>query len=102
MQTEVIAAIITASSAIVVAIISGLNIHSRKRSEKMEQIRAKEFRLGMEMQAAGIELSDVIAIAVTGGHTNGNVEAARQKASKAKHEYYAFINSIAAEALSMH
>lgn len=100
MTTEIIVSIITAISAIIVSIISGINIRNRKHDEKIQQLRTTEFRLGMDMQAASIELSDVIAIAVTGGHTNGNVEAARQKAKAAKSAYYAFINSVAAEALT--
>ena len=100
MPTEIIVSIISAISAIIVAIIAGKLAKQRKQDEKNSYLRAKEQRLGMEMQAACIELTDVIAIAVTGGHTNGNVEAARKKAEKAKTDYYAFINSIAADTLA--
>lgn len=99
-MTEIIVSSISAIAAIVVAIISGINIKQRRQEDKLAQQRATEVRLGMDMQAACIELSDVIAIAVTGGHTNGNVEAARQKAQSAKNAYYNFINSIAADTLA--
>lgn len=98
--TSVIVSIITAISAIIVSVIGAINIRSRKQAEHMASLRSQEFRLGMDMQAASIELSDVIAIAVTGGHTNGNVEAARQKAQEAKSKYYAFIKTIAADTLA--
>lgn len=99
---EIVVSSISAVSAIVVAIISGINIKQRRKEDKLAQQRATEARLGMDMQAACIELSDVIAIAVTGGHTNGNVEEARKKAQAAKNAYYAFINSVAADTLAHH
>ena len=100
MESQVIVSIISALSAIVVAIVSTINMRSRKREEKKALLRTQEFRLGMDMQAASIELSDVIAIAVTGGHTNGNVEEARKKAQEAKSKYYAFLKDVAAEAVT--
>ena len=98
-MTEIIVSIITSIAAIVVAAIGAKNITDSKRQKKFELQRATERRLAMDMVASNIELCDVIAIAVTGGHTNGNVEAARKKAMQAKTAYYAFINKIAAEAL---
>lgn len=100
--TSIIVAIISAISAIIVSIIGGFNIHNRKSDEKLQKLRTTEFRLGMDMQAASIELADVIAIAVTGGHTNGNVEEARNKAREAKAKYYAFLKDVAAEAVTTH
>ena len=100
MDIQIIVAIISALSAIVVSIVSTINMRSRKREEKKALLRTQEFRLGMDMQAASIELADVIAIAVTGGHTNGNVEAARDKAAQAKSKYYAFIKDVAAQAVT--
>lgn len=102
METEIIVSIITSISAIIVAVIGAVNIRLHHQEEKKAEQRAIEARLGMEMQVAAIELSDVIAIAVTGGHTNGNVEAARKKAKDAKKAYYDFINSIAVDALTRH
>lgn len=99
-MTQIIGSIITSIAAIIVAVIGAINIRSRKKDEKLERLRATETRLAMDMQAACIELSDVIAIAVTGGHTNGNVEAARKKAHDAKMAYYSFINTVAAETIA--
>ena len=100
--TQIIVSAITSISAIVVAIIGAININQRKKDERLANQRATEARLGMDMQAASIELSDVIAIAVTGGHTNGNVEEARNKAKKAKKAYYDFINTVAVDTLTNH
>lgn len=97
---DIIVSCISALSAIVVAVIGSVSLKRRKKDEKLADQRSKEFRLGMDMQAACIELSDVIAIAVTGGHTNGNVEEARRKAQEAKRKYYDFINFVAAETLA--
>ena len=46
------------------------------------------------------ELCDVIALAVTGGHTNGNVEAAQKKVRTAKEAYEQFLRDTAAHAVS--
>ena len=102
MASDIIVSVISAASAIIVAIISGITIKHRKQDEKLLQQRAIEARLGMDMMAACIGLSDVIAIAVSGGHTNGNVEEARKKAQDAKNAYYTFINSVAVDALVHH
>ena len=107
MAVQIISAILASITAIIVAVIEGTNIKSKKKRERLEKQReqlekqrATEARLAMDMQAASLELSDVIAIAVTGGHTNGNVEAARKKAHDAKIAYYNFINTVAAESLA--
>lgn len=100
--TQIIVSCITSTAAVIVAVIGAININQRKEEEKRADQRATIARLGMEMQAASIELSDVIAIAVTGGHTNGNVEEARAKARKAKRAYYDYINSIAVDTLHHH
>ena len=100
MASDIVVSIITSISAIIVAVIGAVNIRLHQRDAKRADQRATEARLGMEMQVAAVELSDVIAIAVTGGHTNGNVEAARRKALEAKRAYYDYINSIAIDTLT--
>ena len=42
----------------------------------------------------------MIALAVTGGHTNGNVEAAQKKVRTAKEAYEQFLRDTAAHAVS--
>lgn len=96
----IIAEIIAGIATVVAAVVGGMTLRWHKKEEKLAKQRAMETKLAMDMQVANIELSDVIAIAVTGGHTNGNVEAARKKAHDAKVAYYAFINSVAADTLS--
>lgn len=96
---QVITAIISAISLIVVAAIGRKSDKNQKSSEayreervKLEEIRAKENYLEMKVQIAALDLAYVTSLAVTGGHTNGNVEAAQEKAIAAKGEYYDFIN----------
>lgn len=75
---------------------------TQKEQERIEHnavIRARESRLSMDMMSANSELCDVIAIAVSGGRTNGNVEAARQKAQAARDAYNTFLREISAETL---
>ena len=51
----------------------------------------------MDLMEATSELSDVIAIAVSGGHVNGNVEEARERAKKAREAYRNFVRDQAAK-----
>lgn len=64
---------------------------ARAKAEARAQTREKESRLSMDLMEATSELSDVIAIAVSGGHVNGNVEAAREKAKRARDAYQTFV-----------
>lgn len=80
---------------VVVAIIETRNTRQRKKSEERMALRERENRLGMELMCSTSQLSDVISIAVTGGHTNGNVEEAQQRARKAREAYDDFLRDIA-------
>lgn len=80
---------------IVVAYIETNNRKQRKKSEERAAIRERESRLGMELMVSTSQLSDVISIAVTGGHTNGNVEEAQTRARKAREAYDDFLRDIA-------
>ena len=102
MDVQIIVTLITGLSAVAVAVIGAIDIKHKKDAEKRAQMREKEFRLSMDCQMAALDLSDVIAIAVTGGHTNGNVEEARQKAKNAKEAYSAFLKSVATDNLLHH
>lgn len=91
----VIAAIISAIAAIIVA---RLNRSAKEQDEKINQHnewRVKEAILQGQMIAAICELDDVTAIAVQGGHTNGNMVAAREKVKAAKAEYDIFMQKVA-------
>lgn len=69
---------------------------ARAKAEARAKTRETESRLSMDLMEATSELSDVIAIAVSGGHVNGNVEAAREKAKEAREAYRAFVRDQAA------
>lgn len=96
--------IISALSLIVVAIIGKeqrveheKTEAAREREEERAKVRETESRLSMDLMEATSELSDVIAIAVSGGHVNGNVEAARERAKVARENYHDFIHTQAAK-----
>lgn len=104
MMIQIVTAIISAVSLVAVAVIGKRSDKNQKNAEayrteraKMEEIRAKENYLEMKVQIATLDLAYVTSLAVTGGHTNGNVEEAQTKAKKAKEEYYEFINKTYSE-----
>ena len=103
----IIVEIISAVTIIFVALIETDNIRRRKKDEarqKTEEIRRarreKESRLSMELMSASVDLAYVTSLAVTGGHTNGNVEAAQKKAEAAQEAYEDFIKDEAAHAVA--
>lgn len=92
------AEIISAIAAIVVAVIEWRASQDRKILKKAQaeaeiraQQREKESRLSMQMMDATLQLSVVTANALTGGHNNGNVEAARKAAEDASRAYKQFL-----------
>lgn len=96
----VLCAIISAVSAYVVARAGTKVQKEKKKEEETAARREKESRLSMEMIFSTLELSYVTSLAVTGGHINGNVEAAQQKADKAREAYEAFLRDEAARAVA--
>lgn len=96
----VIVEIISAVAIILVAIIETGNIRRRKTEEIRRTRREKESRLSMELMSASVDLAYVTSLAVTGGHTNGNVEAAQKKAEAAQEAYEDFIKDEAAHAVA--
>lgn len=89
-------AIIAAVSAVVVAIVEGRASKDRKRTERRAEVRERESRLSMEMMSATCALSLVAAKKLTGQHTNGDVEAAMEKAREAQAQYVDFLRDTAA------
>ena len=75
-----------------------------KQAQEEEKLRAiqreKENRLSMQMLDATMQLSIVTANALTGGHNNGNVEAAKKAAEDASRAYKAFLMDTAAHNIS--
>ena len=96
--------IIPAVATVIVAIIEAIAAVDRKKTkksrteaEKQEALRTEEARLSMKMMSATLQLSVVTANALTGGHNNGNVEAARLAAETAQAEYEAFLQKVTAQ-----
>lgn len=96
----IVCALEGAVAAIIVAIIETSSRRRHKREEQRAKRRELESRLSMELQCATLELSYVTSLAVTGGHTNGNVEAAQKRAMEAKRAYEDFIRDEAAHAVA--
>lgn len=69
---------------------------ARAKAEARAKTREEESRLSMDLMEATSELSDVIAIAVSGGKVNGNVEDARETARIARQNYHDFLRKQAA------
>lgn len=97
---EVICTAISAGALVLVAIIETENKRRNKKEEKRRECRETESRLSMKLMSACVDLAYVTSLAVTGGHTNGNVEAAQEKAIKAQEEYEDFIEAEAAHAIA--
>lgn len=97
---DTIISLINACALIAVAVIETKASKNRKRSEERAKRRETESRLSMELMSASVELSYVTSLAVTGGHTNGNVEAAQKKALAAQDSYEAFLRDEAAHAVA--
>lgn len=97
---SIVCAVIAAFAAIMVAVIETKNSKQRKRTEERAKVREKESRLSMQMMSAAIDLGYVTSLAVTGGHTNGNVEAAQKKAQAAQKEYEDFLRDTAAHIIA--
>ena len=104
MFVSILNIIMTSATAIIVSYIGYMSTKQKKSEEayrkhhaEVEKRNASEKFLQMQMINANLELSDVIAIAVTGGHTNGNVEEAQKKAAEPKKAYYKLINREYAE-----
>ena len=96
MALEIISIVLSSLTMIVVAIINNnANIRAKKEDELAKK-REKESRLSMQMMDASVQLSVVTANALTGGHNNGNVEAARIAAENARAAYNAFLQEVAA------
>lgn len=95
-MTEIICASIAGLCTIICAIIGGVSAKYRKTSERRAQLRQNESLLSLRMMDATLQLSVVTANALTGGHNNGNVEAARTAAQKVSEEYQELLRGVTA------
>lgn len=99
-EITVICALVSALATITVAVIETNNHRHRKREQERRERREKETFLAMELQSATLDLAFVTSLAVTGGHTNGNVEEAQQKAKEAQQAYRRFLREETAHAVA--
>jgi flagellar basal body-associated protein FliL len=95
-----ICAFVSAVVAIAVAVIETGNSKHRKSEKKRQERRERETYLAMELQSATLDLAFVTSLAVTGGHTNGNVEEAQEKAKEAQEAYRKFLREETAHAVA--
>lgn len=100
-------AIISAAAIVVVAVIEALAARGRKtaredteKNEKRAEDRAKESRLGMKMMDASLDLGVATALAVEQCKINGEMKAAKLKASAAQAEYQEFLQEVAARLIA--
>lgn len=99
---SIVAAIISAIATIMVAKINTENKAMQQSQQKQnEEVNAHNKRreqeavLSGKMVAAMCDLSVITAEAVRGGYTNGNLEAAQQRASEAQSTYEELLQEIA-------
>ena len=96
-MTEIICTVINALGALLVAIV-GYKVTKARKEEELRKERIKEETLlSLEINEATMDLSLACCNALTGGHNNGNVEEAKEKAIKAKEKYQLFERKILAE-----
>ena len=100
-------AVISALSAVCVAILTGIFARdSRRRKAKDDEmdvrakIRAQESRLSMQLMSANVKLGIATALAVEQKKFNGEMKDARESADKAQKAYWDFINSTAADEIT--
>lgn len=96
-------ALISAASAICVAILTGLFARDSRRRKAADddlkaraQIRARESRLSMQLMSASVKLGVATSLAVEQQKLNGEMKDARESAEKAQKAYWEFIDDIAA------
>ena len=95
-MVNIICAVIAGVCTVLCAVIGAVANKQQKKNERRAQLRQKESLLSLRMMDATLQLSVVTSNALTGGHNNGNVEAAREAAQKVSEEYQEFMRSITA------
>lgn len=97
-------ALISAISAICVAVLTGLFARDNKRRKAHEdelearaRKRAQESHLSMQLMSASVKLGIATALAVEQKKFNGEMKDARESADKAQKAYWEFINHTAAD-----
>ena len=99
-MTEIICSVIAGACTIICAVIGAISLHAHNRNERREKLRREEAFLSLQLLDSCLSLSLVCSNALTGGHNNGNVEAARESAQKAQERYKQFMQETTAFAVS--
>ena len=100
-------AVISALSAVCVAVLTGLFARDSKHRKTKEderdaraKVRARESALAIQLMGANIKLGIATALAVEQKKFNGEMRDARESADRAQKAYRDFINSTAAEEIT--
>lgn len=108
-MVEIICSVVTALSAIVVAIIgTRFKINSERykqfveKSDRRAEKRQEEAMLILKMLEINLKQGIVCSNALTGGHNNGNVEEAREAAERVLEEYSEYVRTTAAKQIAKH
>lgn len=103
----IICAIVSAASAIIVAIITSKSAKAQKamaeqaaKSEAREAQREQQQILQLEMQHANTSLTVGVAMALKHGHCNGEVEAGLAAVKAADEKYQRYLEGIAVHHLA--
>ncbi|MGA4517402.1 hypothetical protein ACPA0F_09045 [Solibacillus silvestris] len=96
-MVDIVCAILSSAASILAAVVAKKISKSNKDNEQRAERRKEESLLLLEMTMASVELTEVCANALTGGHNNGNVEIAKSNVEKAKNKYANFQRRIVAE-----
>jgi hypothetical protein len=99
--------VISAAATVICAALGALvTVETRRRKrhdakvEARAELRTEESRLSMRMMSAAIDQCEAISIAVSEKKVNGEMDRAMESARKARADYDAFLERVAARAIS--
>ncbi len=98
---DVIVALISATSMILVAFIQASNKKHMKEQETINQLRAKESKLSMDMMYACCVLSKGTATALKNNHFNSEVDHGIELVDKSTDAYNKFLRETTADTINV-
>ena len=98
--TEIICAVISSFSAVMVALLSKRIQTENSKIEKRSELRSQESRLILDMIHANIKLSVGTAMAIKNGHCNGELNAGLEAVNSCNEKYNRFLQQIAIDELN--
>lgn len=96
-MVQIICAVVSGVASVVVALVGIKVTKTNKETEQRAERRKAESMLMLELVVASVDLTEVCANALTGGHNNGNVKVARDNVEKARQKYKELQRTIVAE-----